>query len=106
MNGNKSAEVRQYLAANPDVGPKEVAKALSKLGISAAYVSTIKSKMKTQSSSAAKGSGAKRGRPAKVRGGNELAPVVAAASFIKQCGGIDAARRAFKAAEHILAAGS
>ena len=101
---NKSAEVRTYLAANPGVGPKEVAKALSKLGISAAYVSTIKSKMKSQS--ATKVVGAKRGRPAKATSANDLAPVVAAASFIKQCGGVDAAKNAFRTAEQILAAGS
>ena len=42
---NKSKLVRDYLAEHPTAGPKEVAEALSKHKISAAYVSNIKFKM-------------------------------------------------------------
>ena len=46
---NKSSAIRDFMAANPNAGPKEVADTLSKQGIkvSPAFVSTIKALTKT-----------------------------------------------------------
>ena len=43
---NKSEKVRQYLMDHPGVSPREVAVALRSYGVSSAYVSTVKTKMK------------------------------------------------------------
>ena len=99
---NKSEEVRKYIAAHPDAGPSDIAKALKKLKISAAYVSTIKSKMKSGSVK----KNAKRGRPPKSSSQNDMESIIAAAAFISHCGDIDTTREALAVAEQVLAAGN
>ncbi len=99
---NKAAEVRAYMKIHPNAGTRDVAKALKKLKITAAYVSTVKSAMNTRKAQKT----AKRGRPAKQSNDGNLAAVVAAATFIKECGGIDAANDALKAAAAVLDAGN
>jgi hypothetical protein len=89
---NKSEKIREFITANPDVGPSEVARQVSEqtgAKVSAAFVSTIKQKMKG-------GNGkAKRGRPGRVTGdriGNgkasdALSVIKAAQQFIAVAGG-------------------
>ena len=89
---NKTELIREYMAQHPEDGPSAVAKALEKYKISAAYVSNIKMKLKG-------GGILGRGVP---NGSAEA--VVAAAEFIKMCGGVDQAKAAIRAAEKVVAA--
>lgn len=87
---NKSKEVRQFLKDNPDVGPSEVAKTLKHLGISPNFVSNVKMKMKLKST------GGKSKQP-------DFDALIAAAGFIKACGGVDNAKEALRIAEQVVA---
>jgi hypothetical protein len=82
---NKTQLVKDYLQEHPKAGPSEIAEALSKYKISKAYISTIKSKLRN---SGAVGSD--------LEGRSDL--VLAAARFIRLCGGEDEARKALTAA--------
>ncbi len=95
---NKSQVVRDYMAANPEVGPKGVSAALKKKGIkvSPQMVSTIKTKAKKKSS------GKKRGRPAKKKlarraGGLNIDTLVKAKKLADRMGGVDKAKEALDA---------
>ena len=95
---NKTALVRDYMAKYPNAGPSEVAKALKAYKIPAGYVSNIKMKLKKGSGKSARqrrGSGS-----ANAAGEN----VVAAAAFIKNCGGIDEARQSIEIAQEVARA--
>ena len=85
---NKSAEVRQYITDHPDAGPTEIANALKKLNITPNFVSNVKLKMKTKN-------GKKPG---------DFESLVAAAEFIKSCGGVDNAKEALRVAEQVVSA--
>lgn len=91
---NKTALVREYMAKHPDAGPSEVANALKAYKIPAGYVSNIKMKLK-------KGSGKSARRR---RAGSAGDNVVAAAAFIKSCGGVDEARRSIEIAQEVARA--
>src|SRR5690349_8262768 len=88
-DGNKSQSIRDFIKDNPGQGPTAVAAALnSREGwkISAAYVSTIKNKMKsTRGTSRAGGS--------RTAGVNEKS-LIQAKDFAKQAGGINQAKAA------------
>ena len=95
---NKTALVRDYMDKHPEAGPSEVANALKAYKIPAGYVSNIKMKLK-------KGSG----KPLRQRRGSGSTNaagenVVAAAAFIKNCGGIDEARRSIEIAQEVARA--
>ena len=82
---------------HPDAGPKAVSEALSAFKIPPSYVSNIKLKLKNTTGVSARGR-----RPAVAAApssGGEA--VVAAASLIKACGGIDEARSALTLAEKV-----
>ena len=85
---NKTQLVKDYFAKNPEAGPTEVAEALKKHKISPAYVSNIKFKIR-HGLNGGSGTGA--------------APdaVLAAARFIRACGGLDQARKALRAAGEV-----
>jgi hypothetical protein len=98
---NKSASIREFMAANPEAGPTEIAKALNEREgwkISPAYVSTIKSKSsESPSGGRRKRRGRRRGAAAAVAqsGGsvNEQA-LIQAKKMAQQVGGIDQAKAA------------
>ena len=82
---NKTAMVRDYMAKHPNAGPSEVAEALTAHGISASYVSNIKSKLKKRP----------RQRPStRTAHASADGNVIAAAEFINSCGGFDQALEA------------
>lgn len=85
---NKTQLVKDYFAKHPDAGPTEVSEALKKYKISPAYVSNIKFKIRHG-----------------INGGSGIgaAPdtVLAAARFIRVCGGLDEARKALRAAGEV-----
>jgi hypothetical protein len=87
---NKSELVRQYLTKHPDAGPTEVAIALKNHKIPPAYVSNIKFQM------------SRRAERASARGAMGGDTVVAAARFIKACGGVEQARKALDTAQKVV----
>ena len=99
---NKSQAIRDYCEANPTVGPKETAAALTKQGIkvSPAMVSTVKTqaKKKTQTPK-------RRGRPRKNAASSAkpasdkiaLSSLLAAKKMSEQLGGVEKARAALAA---------
>jgi hypothetical protein len=87
---NKTQLVREYFAKHPEAGPSAVADALKKYKISAAYVSNIKFKIRH----GVGGSGVS-------TGGASPESVLAAARFIRVCGGLDNARKALRAAGEV-----
>lgn len=93
--------VEDYLAKHPNAGPSEVAKSLKEHNITPAYVSNIKSKLKQGTKSKIQ----KRQGPS--TGKRDASPeknVVAAANFIKSCGGIEEAAAAFEIARKVARA--
>jgi hypothetical protein len=98
---NKSQTVRDYLKAHPDIGNKDVALALTKQGIkiSPTHVATIKCKM-----SASKGKRKRRSKAASAmsaKSGIGLHEIKAAFLLLKQCGGVESAKKALDAAREI-----
>jgi len=98
---NKSQTVRDYLKAHPSTANKEVAEALTKQGIkiSASHVANIKSKM-----SVSKGKRKRRKRAAtamSAKGGVGVLEIKAAFMLLKECGGIEKAKKALEAAREI-----
>lgn len=88
--GNKSQAIRDYLKQHSDAGPTAVAAALNTRegwDISAAYVSTIKNKMKQPSGRVT------RAASGKVAGLNEKS-LIQAYELCKQVGGINQAKAA------------
>ena len=91
--GNKSQSIREYLQQNSGAGPKAVAEALNSRegwNISAAYVSTIKNKMKSS------GGSRRRGPSPKASSGGSLneKSLIQAKELLKQAGGINQAKAA------------
>ena len=107
---NKSQEVRDYLTENPGDGPSVVSEVLGKRGIAVSpnFVSNIKLKMKKANGQPPK----KRGRRPKsasvaaTPNGNGYSHLVAAAQFIRICGGIQPAKEALSVASKVLDAGA
>ena len=87
---NKTQLVCEYFAKHPDAGPTEVAEALKKYKISPAYVSNIKFKIRHGINGAGSSTG-----------GATPESVLAAARFIRVCGGLDNARKALRAAGEV-----
>jgi len=95
---NKAEIVRQALAKDPDGSPSKIAARLGH-GIDPQYVSTIRSKMRTDKKSS-KG----RGRPKRTkRAARKTSPgsLDAAISFIESAGGIEAAKEQIETIERI-----
>jgi hypothetical protein len=94
---NKSQAVRDYMAANPQVAPKEVSEALTKQGVKVTpfYVSAIKGKMKKRKH---------RGKAAQAmseKTGIGVPEIKAAFMLLKQCGGMKRVKEALAAAQEI-----
>jgi hypothetical protein len=89
-NLNKTQLVKDYFAKHPDAGPSQVAEALKKYEISPAYVSNIKFKIRHGI-----------GGTGSSTGGASPESVLAAARFIRVCGGLDHARKALRAAGEV-----
>lgn len=94
---NKSQAIRDYIKANPDAGPTAVADALNTREgwkISAAYVSTIKNKLKQPGTT--RGAG-RRGRSSGgTDGGLSEKSLMQAKELLKQAGGINQAKAALE----------
>ncbi len=89
---NKTAMIRDYMAKHPNASPSKVAEALRAHKISASYVSKVKTKFKKRT----------RQRPStRTAYASSDGNVIAAAEFIKGCGGIDEATEAFKIAQKV-----
>ena len=95
---NKSAAIRDYKAANPTAGPKEIAQALGKSGIpvTAQFVSTVLSNAKRKG-----GKVSKRGRP-RALPLNDLEQLVQVKKFVDQLGGLEKAKAAVDVLARIL----
>ena len=89
---NKTAMIRDYMAKHPNAGPSEVAEGLRAHKISVSYVSNIKLKLKKDT----------RQRPStRTAYASSEGNVIAAAEFIKGCGGLDEAIEAFEIARKV-----
>jgi hypothetical protein len=103
---NKSAMIREYMAAHPDQQPKAVAEALTKQTgqeFTAAVVSTVKNQAKKK---AGGNNGPAKGKKAQDAGGEALNGVVmgrlkSAAQFIKVSGGVANAKALLDAVEEL-----
>jgi hypothetical protein len=101
---NKSEEIRKALKANPGKGPKDIAEMLKAAGVAvnAQYVSVIKGTMKKRKGRRGRKPGRKPGRiavrTAATRSGNALTSAI---QFVKDAGGIRAAKEALAAIEEI-----
>ncbi len=98
---NKAQSVRDYLKAHPGTANKEVAEALTKQGIkiSANHVANIKSKM-----AVSKGKRKRRSKAAtamSTKSGVGVHEIKAAFVLLKQCGGVESAKKALDAAREI-----
>ena len=97
---NKSQAIRDYIKANPDEGPTAVAAALNSSqgwDISAAYVSTIKNKMKGPSKSSRSSRSASRSRASSrsaAASGVDAQSLMQAKELAKHAGGINEAKAA------------
>jgi hypothetical protein len=109
--GNKSAAIREALAANPDKGPKEIAEIVQAQGfkVNAQYVSIIKSNVKKSGGAKVRKVVRKKpGRPVRLAGGNEygngFAPIDAALAFVRACGGLEQAKQVLATVEQLRSA--
>jgi hypothetical protein len=96
---NKTQMIKQALSDTPEASPKEIAAALKKHGVTAGYVSSIKTQMNTKPKERRqpKGSTSKSvGRPATTTDSLD-----AAIKFIEQSGGLGAAKAAIEKIERI-----
>ena len=106
---SKSAQILAYIKANPDVGNTEVAKALSKLGVNAAYVATIRSNAKRAKSKGKTAPKAKASKPGRKAGkaksvGVSFEQVIAAKALVTELGGVDKVRATLDAAQKVILA--
>jgi hypothetical protein len=85
---NKTQLVKDYLEKHPTAPPRDIAEALSKYEISNAYISSIMFKLRHDGA-----------MPTSWGGRSDL--VLAAARFIRVCGGEDEARKALTAAGRV-----
>lgn len=97
---NLSAEIRKYVAGDPNAKPKAISEGLASQGVKVTptYVSTILSNERRKS-----GKGKRRGRRGRVaRGGDVLANLVMAKRLSDKMGGIEQARAALDTLAKIL----
>ncbi|QDT54797.1 hypothetical protein Pan44_28350 [Caulifigura coniformis] len=105
---NKSAAIREALAANPDKGPKEIAEIVQVQGfkVNAQYVSIIKSNLRKSAGGPGRKVRVKRAGQRLVAAhylGDGFAPMDAAVQFIQACGGLDQAKQVLAQVEAIRA---
>lgn len=103
---SKSAAVRLYMDANPDKSVAEIAKAVK---VSTAIVYNVRSSLKKKSEAKAGNGAVAKGRKTRLKrvatangsSSDEFSNVLEAARLIQNCGGVERARSAIKAAEQI-----
>lgn len=97
---NKSAEIRDFLNANPKASPAEAAAKLSRKGmkVTAGYISVVKSNMKKK----AKGTTLSRTRPSKKSPDVTYESMIKAKSLMKEAGGLEEAKQALDALARLL----
>ena len=96
---NKTQLIKDAIVAAPEAKPKEIAAKLKKYGITATYVSNIKSKLDLNAemqSGATASTGNTVGRPA-----TAVDSLDAAIKFVEQSGGLKAAKAAIEKIERI-----
>jgi hypothetical protein len=106
-NGNKSQLIRDFVAANPTLGPTEIAKALAEQGhkINPALVSQALRRSTGTGKSKAK-RGRKPGSKNVVKATStefDLTNIKAAAAFVRASGGVDSALSSIKSFQKIAA---
>jgi hypothetical protein len=98
---NKTKLIKDAMAANPEATPKEIADSLSKHGISAQYVSTVKFNMNKKSDGRPVGKPGRRpatasigsaGKSTSSSSGIEYSDLVKAKSLADQMGGVQKAK--------------
>jgi len=98
---NKSAAIREYMAAHPRAKPKDVAAALVEQGVQVTpmFVSAIKSNAKKRGRRKARAASRGPGRPSGGGASTSLSidHLVAAKKFVDQVGGVARARAAIEA---------
>lgn len=99
---NKSAAIRDYKAANPAAGPKEIAEGLEKSGVSVTpqFISTVLSNAKKKGGKVGK-RGRKPGRPAAAPIG-DLQQLIQVKKFVDQIGGVEKAKAAVDVLARLL----
>ena len=99
---NLSAEIRKYVATNPNAKPKAISEGLAAAGVKVTptYVSTILSNARRKSGKG-KRRGRKPGRPAGKKG-DMFANLLQAKKLVDKLGGIDAARAAIDTLAKIM----
>ncbi len=102
--GAKSNAIRAYLAKNPNAGPTEVSKALLEQGLTvdAAFVSTVKQKLKSKTDGGATVK-PRKSRTASVPSVLLLSDVTTVLEFVKARGGYDKAHAAISEVEQFQA---
>jgi hypothetical protein len=98
---SKAERVRKYSQDHPESRPKEVAAALEEYGITAQYVSLIR--LKDRQKEAAMSAPAPIVAPQSAPD-ISTAKLLTAARLIRECGGIDQARKAIETVAEIAAA--
>lgn len=96
---NKTQLIKNAIVAVPEAKPKEIAAKLKKHGITATYVSNVKSKLDLNAEmqrGATASTGAAVGRPA-----TAVDSLDAAIKFVEQSGGLKAAKAAIEKIERI-----
>ena len=102
---NKSAEIRAYLAAHPDVKPAVAAAALTKQGIkvSPGYISAIKSHAKKKTGRRKTAKGSRRSKNTSAAGSAvSFDSLLLAKQLVQQVGSVDKAKRALDALEKLI----
>lgn len=99
---NKSAAIREYKGANPEAGPKDIAEALEKSGVSvtAQFVSTVLSNAKKKGGKVGK-RGRKPGRRVALPVG-DLQQLIQVKKFVDQLGGVQKAKAAVDVLARLL----
>ena len=96
---NKTQKIKDAIAAAPTATTKEIAESLKRYGVTATYVSNVKTAMKKKP----KKQGRPKGTVSKSVGQPAAATdtLDAAIKFVEQCGGLKAAKAAMEKIERI-----
>ena len=86
---NKTQLIKDALKANPKASPAELAKKLGKHGISAQYVSVVKSNMKKKTG---KKTGMRKGTGKKKEAAFTVSELVKASKLAEELGGVEKAK--------------
>ena len=87
---NKTQLIKDAMAANPNASPAEIAKGLTKYGISAQYVSVVKSNLKKKTGK--KTTTKRKGAGKKKEAAFTVSELVKASKLAEELGGVEKAK--------------